>query len=305
MTCEEEENIRKQDKKLYDLNKNKEFLKKYKEMIKNGYEPLLSIDGMQELIDYIVNWYEIKYPDVELQEYMHRVGEFAVKPIAPYMDTKQLLSRLSDRMVTLMRRLYRGCAGGYRRLVNSKGEEIGGYGVIAINIGKDRWKNVYVNTTNGLVEYDQEIYDYFGYREKDELYINKLFNLDESRYSTKELEKVTKLSQDDWDLCNDLMYFTALKMIYSDDTVLNLGIKRAKLFFEEIQRDLNIRFIDNPQYNTISDLLDKANVSKLLKESAVINDKNKDLLDEPKKLVLENKPKKVKVEVKRKNDGRM
>ena len=297
MTLEEENRIRKQDKQLYDLNKNKEFLKKYKEMIKNGYDPILSIDGMQYLLDYIVKWYEIKYPDVELQEYMERVGEYAVKPIAPYMDTKQLLSRLSDRMVTLMRRLYRGCAGGYRRLVNAQGEEIGGYGVIAINIGKDSWKNVYVNTTNGLVEYDKEIYDYFSYREKDSLYINKLFNLDESKYSIKELEKVIDLSQKDWDLCNDLMYFTALKMIYSNDTALNLGIKRAKIFLEEIQRDLNIKFIENKIENLIDKELPNVKIKSML-----VNDKNKDLLDEPKKLVLENKPKKV--VVKRKNDER-
>ncbi len=297
MTVEEEEKIRKQDKQLYDLNKNKDFLKKYKEMIKNGYDPILSIDGMQYLLDYIVRWYEIKYPDVELQEYMERVGEYAVKPIAPYMDTKQLLSRLSDRMVTFMRRLYRGCAGGYRRLVNAQGEEIGGYGVIAINIGKDSWKNVYVNTTNGLVEYDQEIYDYFGYRKNDELYIYELANIDKSKYNIEELEKVTKLSQDDWDLCNDLMYFTALKMIYSDDTVLNLGIKRTKIFLEEIQRDLNIKFIESKIENLIDKELPNVKIKSML-----VNDKNKDLLDEPKKLVLENKPKKV--VVKRKNDER-
>ncbi len=299
MTLEEETRLRKQDKKLYDLKKNKDFLKKYKDMIKDGYDPILSIDGMQYLLDYIVKWYEIKYPDVELQEYMQRVGEYAVKPIASYMDTKQLLSRLSNRMVSFMRRLYRGCAGGYRSLVDDKGEEIGGYGVIAINVGKDSWKNIYVNTTNGLVEYDKEIYDCFGYRKNDKLYIYELVNLDKSEYNTKELEKVNKLSQEDWDLCNDLMFFTALKMIYSDDTVLNLGIKRAKIFLEEIQRDLNIKFIENRIVDTIDKELPKVKIDGML-----VDDSNRELLDTPSlvdpKQLSNNTRKITKVKIKRK-----
>ena len=47
----------------YELIKNEEFLKWYSLQIKNGYNSLLGIIELQELINKLVIWYEIKYPE--------------------------------------------------------------------------------------------------------------------------------------------------------------------------------------------------------------------------------------------------
>ena len=56
------ENFYKLDKKEYVLEKNKEFLKIYKEMIEKN-SCYLEIEQLQNLIDEIVSFFEFKYPN--------------------------------------------------------------------------------------------------------------------------------------------------------------------------------------------------------------------------------------------------
>ena len=69
MTISEAEKFYKKDQKKYDISKNKELLTWLKIAIKNGYHSFMDIENLQDLIDNIVYWYEMKYPDRELEFY--------------------------------------------------------------------------------------------------------------------------------------------------------------------------------------------------------------------------------------------
>ena len=56
-----------QDTKDYEIEKSKEFLTWLKNSVIDWYHSFISIKKLQELIDSIVNWYEIKYPERELE----------------------------------------------------------------------------------------------------------------------------------------------------------------------------------------------------------------------------------------------
>lgn len=69
MTIAQAKRFWKQDAKKYNISKNKEFLIWLKEKIKNGYHSFIDIKQLQELIDNIVSWYEMKYPEREMEFY--------------------------------------------------------------------------------------------------------------------------------------------------------------------------------------------------------------------------------------------
>ena len=63
MTIAEAESFYKKDTKSCQLEKNKNFLCWLKSSIKDGYHCFVSLEDLQELINNIVSWYEIKYPE--------------------------------------------------------------------------------------------------------------------------------------------------------------------------------------------------------------------------------------------------
>lgn len=67
MTIAQAERFYGQDTKDYEIEKNKDFLTWLKTSIKDGYHCFIEAEELQELIDSIVNWYEIKYPERELE----------------------------------------------------------------------------------------------------------------------------------------------------------------------------------------------------------------------------------------------
>ena len=239
MTLEKETRLRKQDKKLYDLKKNKDFLKKHKEMLKNGYNPILSIDGMQYLIDYIVNWYEIKYPDIELNEYASYTGYLDVEPIAKYLDIRQLLSRLGPLTACFMRCNYRGVSGRRISFEDSSGN-ISECTALVFDISYGQESHyIYVNNETGLVRYDEKVY--WFYRTPD-VYFEDLLNLSSQMYNLSSVKRCLQLHNQDIELRDNLIKLAALKMVYSENTIPNLGIKRAKLFLKEMHDDLNMTY---------------------------------------------------------------
>ena len=62
MTGLEIENFYSSNEEKYILEKNKEFIELYKEMLKKGLHPIINISQMQEMIYDIVSFYEFKYP---------------------------------------------------------------------------------------------------------------------------------------------------------------------------------------------------------------------------------------------------
>lgn len=109
MKDEELKNFYNNDARFYDLNENKKFLYMFNHLIEDGYELFIGIDEMQDMIDRLVNWYEIKYPEREFDFYDGQMtSDFSkFKELSDVMDVRQLFFRLTDNQIKLIEGLYR------------------------------------------------------------------------------------------------------------------------------------------------------------------------------------------------------
>ena len=105
MTITEVEEFYNQDQRKYEVVHNRELLNWLKKKIKNGYDSFVEIECLQELIDSIVSWYEIKYPEREMEFYegiTHTDFE-KMETLSKVMDIKQLMYRLPHKQLRLMK----------------------------------------------------------------------------------------------------------------------------------------------------------------------------------------------------------
>ena len=114
MTIAQAERFYGQDTKDYEIEKNKNFLTWLKTSIKDGYHCFIKTEELQELIDSIVNWYEIKYPERELEyfEGTRHMNFQDIRRISDVMDIRQLLFRLPHNQLCLMECGYRAKGWG-------------------------------------------------------------------------------------------------------------------------------------------------------------------------------------------------
>lgn len=105
------------DKEKYNLSTNKEFLKWYINQCKNGYSSYIEISEMQELIDNIVMWYEIKYPERKFEIYEGtKFDDFKdIESIAENLTIKQLMFRLPHNQYCVIEGGYRARGWGVSR----------------------------------------------------------------------------------------------------------------------------------------------------------------------------------------------
>lgn len=118
MTIAEAERFYKQDTKNYEIEKNIDFLNWLKISIANGYNCFIDTKELQELIDNIVTWYEIKYPEREL-EYFEGTRDIDfqnIKRISNIMSIRQLLYRLPHNQLCLIECGYRAKGWGQHQV---------------------------------------------------------------------------------------------------------------------------------------------------------------------------------------------
>ena len=138
MTIAQAERFYKQDTKKYDISKNKELLTWLKKAIKKGYHSFIDVEYIQELIDNIVYWYEMKYPERELEfseGTIYRNFE-DIENLSKVMDLKQLMYRLPHKQLCLMECNYRSKGGSIRYVYNDKGEKVGQKKILFIRIDR-------------------------------------------------------------------------------------------------------------------------------------------------------------------------
>ena len=112
MTIKEVENFYRCDKKKYNLENNQSFWQwLFLEETKFGYNLWLSHENMQEFIDFLVKWYEIKYPDRLIQTHHGEVEpDYKDNPyIKENMDYQALLYRLPYQVLALIKNKYPRC----------------------------------------------------------------------------------------------------------------------------------------------------------------------------------------------------
>lgn len=236
-----------QDEEKYEVKKNKEFLSWYNSIIKNGYKKYLDLDQIQNVIDTIVNWYEIKYPNEWILE--HSNGK--AKELSE-MNTTQLLVRMHHGLQ--IPDIYRASGGGTTHIkINGEYKTVG-TSVMDINIIDEEMRLKELNeclppyfilaaySETGKVRFDWYLQNYFECDENSSL--EDILSLFEEKYSDKfdysELKECVYNHECDIELKNRVLQLTALKMLYSEKTNSSDGYKRAKKFIKEFNEELGL-----------------------------------------------------------------
>lgn len=252
MTIAEAERFYKADKKKYNILDNKEFLKWFNEIIKKGYHSYMDLEDLQSLIDHITYWYEIKYPERELekQEGIIHMDFEDIERISKHMDFRQLLYRLPHKELLLMESEYRSTGGGLQAKYDEKGNKIGEKTVLFMSLKNkafdpfdyDSLSEVFVtaDTKTGMIEPTYFFQETFT---KDEVDLRALYSVLKDvlpEIDTTNLEQCLYDHSCDIELRNRILELAALKMVYSSNTIPERGYERAKRFIGEVNKKLDL-----------------------------------------------------------------
>lgn len=252
MTIAQTEKFYQQDTRDYEIEKNQEFLNWLKNTIVDGYHCYISIEELQNLIDSIVNWYEIKYPERELAYYEGtRYLDFQdIKRISQVMDIRQLFFRLPHNQLCLMECGYRAKGWGQTPIYED-GKEVGSKIQIFMSISKKNKDNcntfrtlpfflIHADYITGEVEKDFEIDEYLNNSES--IKLDELLSIFNEKYLDKldftELKECIYDHNADMELRHRILQLTALKLLYSKNTIPERGYERAKRFINEFNKKL-------------------------------------------------------------------
>ena len=255
MTVAQAERFYGQDTKDYEIEKNKDFLTWLKTSIKDGYHCFIKTEELQELIDSIVNWYEIKYPERELEyfEGTRHMNFQDIRRISDVMDIRQLLFRLPHNQLCLMECGYRAKGWGQHPIYEN-GKKIGWKAQIFMSInrkneeesdsllGKAPYFLLHADHMTGEVSNDYELEEYLDSEEN--LNLDELFSIFKEKY-TDELD-FTELKESvydhncDMELRHRILQLVALKLLYSRNTIPERGYERAKRFINEFNKKLGL-----------------------------------------------------------------
>lgn len=280
MTILQAERFYEQDSKKYEVLENKEFLSWLKNSIKNGYHPFIDIEGLQNLVDDITNWYEIKYPEREMEFYEGiRYFDFEnVKSLSKLMNIKQLMYRLPREQLYLMECNYRSTGGCIKSIYDDNNKVIGQKAILFMSIYRKNVESsivpnflLYADTGSGKVEIDYNLKDYVN---ADSITLDELLNLFKEKYSEEfsftELEKCVYNHNCDVELRNKVLQLVALKLLYSRRTIPERGYERAKRFINEFNKKMNLNISTEEIDNAINK--DYTNTEKV--DNVTVKEKN-------------------------------
>lgn len=256
MTIIEATKFYEQDSKKYNVFENKELLSWLKRTVKNGYHPFIDMEDLQELINNITLWYEIKYPEREMEYYEGiRYSDFEdVKSLAKVMSIKQLMYRLPREQLYLLECDYRSTGQGFRSIYDDNNEEVEEKPILFMSIYRKNVEDnqflmssklpgflLHADTDSGKVQIDYNLKDYV---DTDNITLDELLNLFKEKYSEKfsftELEKCVYDHNCDVELRNKVLQLVALKILYSHNTIPERGYERAKRFINEFNKKMNL-----------------------------------------------------------------
>lgn len=261
MTIAQARKFYEQDQREYNLEENKEFLSWFKDKIKNDYYPFIEIEELQELINNITYWYEIKYPEREFEfdEGIKNLDFKSITPLSKSMNIYQLMYRLSDDQLCLINGEYRSNCGGIRNIYNGGSKAVDQKAVLYIVIKQinNNYNANGINNNliicaypNGEVIINDSLKKYV---DKERINLDELLSLFEEKYSHNLDFSVLKADVDDHncdlELRKKILQLIALKLLYSQNTTPGRGYKRAKKFIDEFNKELNLNLssekIDN------------------------------------------------------------
>lgn len=254
MTIAQAERFYEQDTKDYEIEKNKEFLNWLKNTIDNGYHCFIETEELQKLIDNIVNWYEIKYPERELEYFEGNtyMNFQDIKRISDVMNIRQLLYRLSHNQLCLMECGYRAKGWGQQPIYENC-KVVGCKVQISMHINRKKeecnplWKKtpyflLHADYMTGDVSKDYELEEYLDSEES--ITLDELLLIFNEKYSDEldfiELKESVYDHNIDMELRHRILQLVALKLLYSKNTIPERGYERAKRFINEFNKKLGL-----------------------------------------------------------------
>lgn len=275
-----------------------------KECKKKGYNVYSNISNLHNLIEFISNWYKIKYPDniIEMSIESYNANKekkfYVVKPkhetrktenLSMYMDYYQLMLRLPESMHQIIECWYKG-----------------------INEDDTKGNNIYVRVYNKLSKKTQhitiEINKYDG--SIDLIYqivLDNYFKInvssleDLNNYSSapspkiarsidfRDINKIFKSHELDLEIRNKVFELIVLKL-FETSTDKTVGYIRAKLFINEFNKyiynlNLDSKIIDEQvkEAQTREDATEDIEIEELTKyviSDITIDNSNNKLIDE-------------------------
>ena len=265
MTKDELKNFYNNDLKKYDLKENTYFKVMFNRLLDEGYDLFIGLDEMQDLIDRLFTWYEIKYPEREFDFYDGKiVQDFAFKKeLSDLMDINQLFFRLTDNQIKFLK-------GNYRSKIEKEypiyeeGKKIGVSKKVYFKINRNSNDKYYLKHKDFIISADaisgkvDSDYETLKYIDNDDITLNDLFQVFSENYADcldfQELEKALKNNYVDNYLRDDILNFVALRLLYSKKTVPERGYKRAIRFMDEFNKRLGL----NLSYDEIDELLNNS-----------------------------------------------
>lgn len=255
MTIAQAERFYEQDTKDYEIEKNKDFLNWLRASIEDGYHCFMETEELQELINSIVNWYEIKYPERELEyfEETRHMNFQDIRRISDVMDIRQLLFRLSHNQLCLMECGYRAKGWGQHPIYEN-GKKIGWKVQIFMSINRkneeksDLWLGkapyflLHADHMTGEVSKDYELEEYIDNDEN--INLDELLSIFNKKYIDEldftELKESVYDHNCDMELRHRILQLVALKLLYSRNTIPERGYERAKRFINEFNKKLGL-----------------------------------------------------------------
>lgn len=245
-------NFYKGDKKQYIIKNNKDFISYIYDIVHRGYKPIASLDDYQNLINNIVNWYEIKYPNVQL---INKNNDIKYR-IDKYMNIDRLIYGLSKKESNILKCYYRGMGSATKNIYDNNGIKIGYEPILYLQINKRGSGNVNnnflinANCITGVIHYCDELAKIIN---SNEVNLDQLYDILKNNYNNRlefdELKKCIYNHNCDETLRKILLELASLKMIYSLNTTPEIGYERAKKFISEFndkfKLNLNSKYIDS------------------------------------------------------------
>ncbi len=269
----------KEDTKKYIIKNNKDFISYIYDIVLHGYTSFASLDDYQSLIDNIVKWYEIKYPDAQIMCYERGYDGYRIKPLDKYMSIEQLMYRLKKNEADVLKCYYRGKGSALKNVYDNNGVKIGYEPIIYLQINKRNKEGVsnnfliHANSITGFIEHTNDLVKIIN---NNSVSLKQLYDVLKSNYSKRlefdELKKCIYNYDCDGTLRKKLLELASLEMLYSKNTTPEIGYERAKKFISEfndkfkinlttheIDKIMNVDYSKNSFNRYVDDFKDKCN----------------------------------------------
>ncbi len=256
MTIAEENKFYETDIQAYIPEKNKEFMLWLYNKLRNGYNPYLDLESIKHLIQKVKLWYEMKYPNREL-EYNDGVinTEFeGINNISENMSFDQFRYRLNHDELETFDCKYRSNSGYCQPDWGNYDKNItdgnGWIDFIGFKVNAEYPNEMKVvkmmsaTAVGGLISpYEvSRLTDFIPEIPSSYITIKDLIKIlkGSEKVSSTDLEKIEFVNKTDLELRTKIINMIILSLIYSKDTNPEYGIKRAHKFAEEVNTKYSI-----------------------------------------------------------------